>query len=321
MLPVYNGEKYLSKAIESVLNQTFKNFELILFDDGSSDSSLDIIKGFASRDERIVVLSRENRGLVETLNESISLAKGRYIARMDADDVCYVDRLQKQYEAIVRLDLDILGGAVDLIENGELSIKFSYKERNDEIKASILTWRRNFCHPAVMFKRSLHERYPYEPYEGIEDFVLWIRLAFDPDIAMGNLKDSLIQYRVHSDQVTQSGKDKNWHLRNQLRVMQDVICEVLPYTERAWVGSFEKLLRSKNRFIGRSDIKSAFNYIDAVVESDLFPGEAKIYFLGILYKKLRKKNKPKNKFFILYRIKSRIKKLGAIDFTNQYQLD
>lgn len=321
VLPVYNGEKYLKESICSVLEQTYKDFELIVFDDGSTDSSLEIIETLAKTDDRIVVKSRENRGLVETLNESIDLAKGKYIARMDADDICYPDRFEKQHKVISALDLDILGGAVDLIENDELSVKVSYKESSDEIKASILTWRRNFCHPAVMFKKTLHNKYPYENFPGIEDFALWVRLALDPGITMGNLSDSIIQYRVHSEQVTQNGKDSDWHLKNQLSVMQRVVGEELSGVEKKWVEGFEKLLRSRKRFIRLSEIKAAMDYIDAILKTEKLSKPAKIYFLCIIYLRLSKKSKPKNKFFCLYRIKKKIRSFGGLDFLATPQID
>lgn len=88
VISVYNGEKYLSEAIESVLNQTYKDFEFIIINDGSTDNSLEIIKKYQNQDERIVLISRENKGLVSSLNEGIEKAKGKYIARMDADDIC-----------------------------------------------------------------------------------------------------------------------------------------------------------------------------------------------------------------------------------------
>ena len=93
ILPVYNGEKYLKESIESILNQTYTNFEFIIIDDGSKDSSLEIIKEYEKEDERIIVISRENKGLVASLNEGIATAKGKYIARMDADDVSLSERL------------------------------------------------------------------------------------------------------------------------------------------------------------------------------------------------------------------------------------
>ncbi len=95
-MPVYNAEKYLRESIESILNQTYKNFEFIIINDGSTDYSLKIINEYYKKDCRIKIISRENKGLVYSLNEGISIAKGEYIARMDGDDVCNLDRLENK---------------------------------------------------------------------------------------------------------------------------------------------------------------------------------------------------------------------------------
>jgi len=94
IMSVYNGEKFLSQAIESILSQTFIDFEFIIINDGSHDGSLDIIRSY--HDQRMKLISRENRGLISSLNEAISLANGQYLARMDADDVSLPERLARQ---------------------------------------------------------------------------------------------------------------------------------------------------------------------------------------------------------------------------------
>ena len=99
IMSVYNGETYLAEAIESVVNQTFQNWELIIINDCSTDSTAEILADFSSRDERIKVHTNEiNLKLPTSLNKAISLSNGKYIARMDADDICLPDRLEKQYK-------------------------------------------------------------------------------------------------------------------------------------------------------------------------------------------------------------------------------
>ena len=98
VMPVYNAEKYLDEAIKSILVQTCKDFEFIIINDGSNDKSLEIIEKYNIQDERIVLINRENRGLIASLNEGIEKTKGRYIARMDADDISLPDRFEKQIE-------------------------------------------------------------------------------------------------------------------------------------------------------------------------------------------------------------------------------
>lgn len=123
VMPVFNGGSYLSQAIQSVLNQTLRNFEFIIINDGSTDLSLSIIQSFASQDTRIVVVNRENRGLVASLNEGLHLAKSDLIARMDADDVCYPTRLSQQYEYLcAHTDCVAIGTRIQLIDPEGLPI-------------------------------------------------------------------------------------------------------------------------------------------------------------------------------------------------------
>lgn len=96
IMPVYNAEKYLSEAIGSILQQTYNNLEIIITNDSSTDSSLKIIKNYAERDKRINIISRENKGLVYTLNEQLAEVHGKYIVRMDADDISDIERISKQ---------------------------------------------------------------------------------------------------------------------------------------------------------------------------------------------------------------------------------
>lgn len=120
LLPVYNGEKYIAQAIESILNQSFRNFELRIIDDGSKDSSVKIVQSYS--DPRIrIVKNPQNLGLVQTLNRGITLIKSEYLARMDADDIALPDRLEKQLLFMqARPEVGLLGGAIQLVdENGD----------------------------------------------------------------------------------------------------------------------------------------------------------------------------------------------------------
>jgi glycosyltransferase involved in cell wall biosynthesis len=108
VLSVHNGQKHLREAIESVLSQSFKDFEFIILDDGSTDGSVEILQSYAVKDDRIqLVINEQNMGLTKSLNKGIALARGEYIARMDADDVCFPDRLGKQIEKLIQGNADI----------------------------------------------------------------------------------------------------------------------------------------------------------------------------------------------------------------------
>ena len=121
LMPVYNGEKYLSEAIESILNQSFLDFEFIILNDGSTDNSLNIINRYKNKDARIKLVSRENKGVVFTRNELIDLAMGDWIAWMDQDDVSHVDRLKEQLIRLKNQAADVCGSHWFIInETGKL---------------------------------------------------------------------------------------------------------------------------------------------------------------------------------------------------------
>src|SRR5688572_27177242 len=116
LMPVYNAEQFLREAIESVLAQTFDRYEFIIIDDGSTDTSPQIIKGFAERDPRIRVFRQENLGLVATLNRGLQLARAPLVARMDADDICLPIRFETQLRCFQnRSNLGVLGGFINVI--------------------------------------------------------------------------------------------------------------------------------------------------------------------------------------------------------------
>ncbi len=136
IMAVFNGEEFIEDSIKSVLKQTFKNFEFIIVDDGSIDNSLKIIKSYQAIDSRIKIITQKNNGLAKSLNVGIKNSKGKYIARIDADDLCYECRLEKQYLFMENNHLvDLIGSSVDVInENGVIT---SQKIQITEFKKSI----------------------------------------------------------------------------------------------------------------------------------------------------------------------------------------
>jgi len=321
VLPVFNGEKYLEKAIGSVLEQTHENLELIVFDDGSTDQSLVIARGYEEADDRVKVYTRANKGLVATLNEAIVLADSDFIVRMDADDICYPERIELQLKRMLNDNLDIVGGAIDFLENDLITGRQIYREEGDDIKASILTWGRNFCHPAVLVRKSVYKKYPYEEFPGIEDFLLWIRLALDPNLKLGNIEEAVIKYRVHEEQVTQTGKDKYWHLENQLEIMRLVVCSTVPEISESNLNAFEGLIRAKSRYMSLGNRELALEYIDKLFQSGKLSLHATRFFLVIIYLRFKRKNRPKNKRWMAKELLSRLKFIGAEELVETYDFN
>lgn len=210
LMPVYNGQQYLAEAIESILNQTYRNFELLLLDDGSSDNSEHIIKAF--NDSRIIYIKNEtNKGLIYTLNRGVGLAKGTFIARMDADDVSVVSRFEKQIEEFKKDEkLVICGSFIKTFGNGAEQYISHMPVTNAQILASIF-FTCPFAHPSVMIKKEsllqLNEFYR-EDYKHSEDYDLWSRLVFVGNCK--NIPEFLLNYRVHDKQVSTVFEDHKY---------------------------------------------------------------------------------------------------------------
>jgi glycosyltransferase involved in cell wall biosynthesis len=204
VLPVYNGERYLAEAVESILAQTFADFELLIVDDGSQDRSLEILRRYAERDARIRLTSRPNAGLVPTLNEMLARARGEFIARMDADDVALPERFAREL-AYLRTHSECLavGTAVEWIDpEGELLKRHVPLLGHDEIDAAHLRTREaEICHPSALVRASAFERVGvYDPaLDGAEDLDLWLRIAEVGKLA--NLPEPLLRYRFHFAKV------------------------------------------------------------------------------------------------------------------------
>ena len=211
LLSVYNGEKYLDEAIESILNQTYQDFEFIIINDGSTDKSLEIIEKYKKEDNRIVVISRENKGLIYSLNEGISQAKGKYIARMDADDISLATRFEEQVKFMEKnLDIGICGTAVIGFGEGIKENTWKLSTADKTIKTGLL-FSSCFAHPTVMIRRKLileKKLYYDKRILHAEDFELWTRMAIYTKFA--NLKIPLLKYRVLNNSITrEANKDEN----------------------------------------------------------------------------------------------------------------
>ena len=194
ILPVYNCEMYLRESIDSILNQSYSDFELLIINDGSTDHSLDLINSYD--DPRISVFDQANQGLAATLNRGLALASGEYIARMDQDDISHPERLAIQ---IAFLDhnpeLGVCGTWAKLINKQSEQIgKAAYPLSHEQIEAFLL-FNSPLCHPSVMFRRSVlvANNINYNLVK-TEDFDFWIRLVKLTKFA--NIPQFLIRYRV-----------------------------------------------------------------------------------------------------------------------------
>lgn len=202
-MPVYNGEKYLAEAIDSILAQSFTDFEFLIISDGSTDRTVDILEQYAARDDRIHFLHRENRGIPKTLNELLKLAKGELVARMDADDIAFPERFSKQVRYLDETpDCVVVGSSAIIIDpNGrELQCR-NAPPSHEEITEGFLNGICTIFHPAAMFRRApILELGGYrEDTRHAEDLDLFLRLAETKRLA--NLPDPLLKYREHLGKI------------------------------------------------------------------------------------------------------------------------
>ncbi|EGI74696.1 glycosyltransferase family 2 protein [Pseudoalteromonas distincta] len=203
ILPVYNAEQYLDEAIQSILVQSHKQFELICVDDGSTDGSLKIIQKYARADARVVIISRENKGLIYSLNEAINMCKYRYIARMDADDICEPERLELQIKAMKSKKLAVIGSSYSYIDTTGVKTGSRLLPTGHRIISWLMDFGSPFCHPSVMFDKELiGTELRYDPnYKHCEDYELWFRCR-RIGLKLGNLNKLAFNYRVLETSVS-----------------------------------------------------------------------------------------------------------------------
>ena len=210
VLPVYNAETWLGAAMNSILAQTFTDFELLVHDDGSTDGSLAILQEFAARDPRVVLTSEPNKGLIAVLNQLIAAAQGDLIARMDADDIALPERFAKQ---VAWLDQNkeyvLLGSSTLMIDADGRPIGVNAAPQgHDTIDDNNLRGITAFEHPSVLMRRTAvlaaggyHAAFPHA-----EDIDLWLRLAEVGRVE--NLADVLLKYRVHDQSISALKQDE-----------------------------------------------------------------------------------------------------------------
>lgn len=214
ILPVHNGGDYIGAAIESILSQTYGNFELIIINDASTDDTATIVQDYASRDTRIRYVENErNLRVVQTLNKGITLAGGDYIARMDADDIAKPDRFETQ---IAFLEDNPEIGIVDVLmeyidENGNSLNRFNARvfEPGDIRKSLAKT--NVLGHSSIMGRSNLFKRFLYDQVF-YEDYELWLRMT-ESGIRIAKIDQPLLQYRIHSQSITAQALNNGTHFR------------------------------------------------------------------------------------------------------------
>jgi len=228
-MAVYNGEKYLCEAIDSILNQTFKNFEFLIINDGSTDGTAEILQSY--HDPRIKIINNEkNMGLAKSLNKGLKIAKGKYIARMDADDISLQERLEKQLAIIEKnKNVGMVASWIHIIDENNNYVRDWHADREDNSPEEIyytLFFKNCIAHSSVLFNKELILKIGGydESFKKSQDYELWIRLSKITKII--KIKDVLVIRKEHS--VNISFDVKNQHKINEEYLFLRNINEISP---------------------------------------------------------------------------------------------
>lgn len=217
VMPVYNTEQYLQESIGSILNQTFSDFELLVVNDGSTDGSRELIESLQKNNKRIRLINQNNQGIVAALNNGIRFSYGKYIARMDSDDISLESRLMEQVSFMDNnADVGVCGSWCKYfgIVNGPIC---KVQESDSRIKASLL-FNTSMVHPSIIMRRDVIEKHDLlyrNGYEHAEDYDLWRRFAQFSKLA--NIPKSLLYWRTHTAQVTNEHKVSGANSADKIR--------------------------------------------------------------------------------------------------------
>lgn len=220
LMSVYNGEKYLREAVDSIFGQTFGDFEFIIINDGSTDKTQEILDTY--KDPRIVQINQDNMGLTGSLNKGLHIARGEYIARMDSDDISLPHRLERQLSFMdANPEIGICGSWVEIIgEKGESKDTWRYPTEPGAIRCKML-FESALAHPSVMMRRTLFLERGLcynKSYTRSQDYELWVRASRYTSLA--NIGEVLLLYRLHTSQVGRQSTVEQQSFADQIRLEQ-----------------------------------------------------------------------------------------------------
>ncbi|EPC1024789.1 glycosyltransferase family 2 protein [Enterobacter hormaechei] len=265
LLPVYNAERYIDECISSIRTQTYHSLEIIIINDGSTDNSEKIILKHVEQDSRIKYIKQENSGLISTLNIGLKLATGKYIARMDADDICLPVRIEVQVKHMEKTNADVCGGNYyEIDERGHFE-RERYVPIDDSVLFSALILRVPFAHPTVMFRSDflIKNNITYSKSRKLyaEDLDLWYRLH-RLGAKFHNVNEFLIKYRVLQGSLSRLNQKGIFY--DSMRITSDFYFE---NNERI-IEQLKKISRDKKFNVEEENIILAFVYRNILFKWD-----------------------------------------------------
>lgn len=252
LLCAYNAERDIATAIESILGQTFRDFELIIIDDGSTDKTYEIIKKYAALDPRIIKIHQDNTGLTKALNFGIKLSRGQFIARQDADDWSALNRLEKQLDYFKNNPNTVLLGTVTEDVYADGTVMLWQHLTPEEIKATIHL-KTPFAHSTAMMRTDILKQLGGydEQFKTSQDTELWLRFSEKGKIEM--LPEALVRRSVNTSSISQRRKFRQMQdaLRARLKHRPDQVWPIYKNALRTLIinslpGSLIQTLKGKN---------------------------------------------------------------------------
>lgn len=286
-MPVYNGAKYLAIAIDSILVQTFTNFELIMIDDGSTDDTLNILRKYEQQDSRVRIVARENRGVATTRNDIIDIARGEWLAIMDSDDIALPHRFERQLAWLKETGADISGSWVQRFGSSDQRI-IKLRQTNDAIRMEML-FGSPFAQPTVIMRTTLVRQLRYDSAweknhahsHPAEDYDLWERAA-EAGWKMTNVPEVLLKYRVHESQVSTASSMLQQQLAQQIRHRYWHYIFATMQLNQAWIEPVLKISEPSPDHIDMDSVDAALSELlqrsQGEARDAIFDHVTKLYF-------------------------------------------
>ena len=251
IMPSYNSKKYIKKAIDSVLEQTYSNFELIIVDGNSTDGPLDILDEYKKKDRRIKVIQDEGRGIGAALQLGCQIASGKFIARMDSDDIAINTRFEKQLKIFHSIpNLILVASPVIYINEDDSIVGYSFPYTNKRIiqeKVYLI------AHPTVMMKKDAYVKAGgYQPLLRAEDYFLWNRMRLMGEFYI--FKEPLIKYRLLQDSLSHT-LDDNFNKKLGRKLESYFIKPIISEIDIIEINDFISTNLPKNRIISHMSSK------------------------------------------------------------------